>query len=115
MLLGISVSAYGKNCSWSQQFQVKRPQIIAGVLLDPNGAVLPGIGIQLWSGGKLVRELRTDSQGAYDMGEVAAGNYRIRIKSGNDSFCGPKVRCTSRGCTLDPKLKINPKNAVTVQ
>jgi hypothetical protein len=116
ILLGITASAHGKNCSWSQQFELKKPQVVAGVLKDPYGSVLGGIGIQLWSGHRMVRELRTNSEGAYDLGIVAAGSHRIHIEYGEkDPFCAPKIKCSSEKCDFDSELKLNPKNFVTVQ
>jgi hypothetical protein len=90
------------------------PQVVAGTLQDPNGTPLPGIGIQLLSGKKIVQDLRTTNQGAYDFGQVPPGKYRIRIHYGDDPFCAPAVTCTAKRCTLNPRLKVNPKSTIIV-
>ncbi len=114
ILLGLTVSALARDCSVSREFQLKRPQLLAGVLEDPSGATLPGIELELLSGKKVVQHLRTNNQGAYDFGEVAAGKYRIHVQHGGGVFCAPKVRCETEGCSLKPRLTVNQKNVVTV-
>jgi len=52
LLLAIAGSAQAKDCSVSRRFQVMQPQALSGVLKDPNGAVLPGIEIELLAGEK---------------------------------------------------------------
>jgi len=48
MIFVAGVSAV--DCSVSKEFHIKHPQVLAGVLQDPNSATLPGIGLQLLSG-----------------------------------------------------------------
>ena len=107
-------SAWSRDCSVSKEFELKHPQTLAGVLLDPNMTPLPGLGIQLLSGKKIVQELRTNNKGEYDLGQVLPGKYRLRIHYGEGQFCAPEVQCGTKRCILDPKLTINPKNLITV-
>ncbi len=116
MLLAMIVTAQPKtkDCTVSNEFQLNRTQALAGVLQDPYGATLSGMELELRSGTSVVRQLRTDNQGAYNFGQVPAGKYRIHIQYGGDPFCAPKVQCGNQGCSLQQKLTINPKNAVLV-
>jgi hypothetical protein len=114
MLLGIVISTQAGDCTVSKEFQIKHSQTLAGVLQDPAGAPLPGIEIELLSGKNVIQHLRTNNQGAYDFGEVPAGKYRIRVQYGGSPFCAPKVQCGREGCSLKPRLRLNPKNTVTV-
>jgi hypothetical protein len=104
----------GADCAVSNEFRVKHPQTLTGVLTDPNDVTVPRIGLDLISRGKVVQSLRTNNAGAYDFGTLSSGRYRIHVKYGANSFCAPKVRCPNEGCRLDPRLKINPQNLVVV-
>jgi hypothetical protein len=106
----------GQRLSTSTQFHLSKPQKLSGTFLDPSGAVIPGIEVQLVSGKKVVRRVRTDNQGTWDFGEVFSGNYRMRVQSSpKDAFCAPEVRCTAQECTINTVLKPNPKNMVLVE
>jgi hypothetical protein len=109
------IQAAATDCSVSKEFRIKHPQVLAGVLQDPNDATLPGIGLELLSGGKVVQHLRTNNQGAYDFGMVPAGKYRIHVEYSDNAFCAPKVQCGDQGCRLDSKMTINPKKEVLVR
>jgi Carboxypeptidase regulatory-like domain len=113
-LLAIAVFARAGDCSVSKEFRLVHAQVLRGVLQDPDGYPLPGLELELFSGKNIVQRLTTDNQGAYDSGELAAGKYRIHIGYGNETFCAPHVRCRTEGCSLQPKLKLNPKYFVTV-
>jgi len=102
------------DCTVSKEFRLKHAQVLAGSLQDPMGTALPGIGLELISGSKVIRNLRTNSEGAYDFGEVPSGRYRLRIHYGDDTFCAPRVRCEKSGCGFDPRVRLNPKNSITV-
>ncbi len=122
ILLGAVVSlgmiqiaaAHTKDCTVSKEFRLNRPQILSGVLQDPNGATLAGIELELMSGTKVIQHLRTTNDGTYDFGTVAAGKYRIHILREGAPFCAPTVRCGNRGCNLSPKLRLNPGNPPTI-
>jgi len=113
MIFVAGVSAV--DCSVSKEFHIKHPQVLAGVLQDPNSATLPGIGLQLLSGVNVIQHLRTNNQGAYDFGMVSAGKYRLQVQYGDNPFCAPKVKCGNQGCRLDPRLTINPKKEVLIR
>ena len=114
VLLATTVSARAVDCSVSKEFRLRHPQVLAGVLEDPAGYVLPGIELHLLSGKKVVQQLRTNDQGAYHFAEVPPGKYRIQTQYGGNSFCAPNVQCRAEGCTLKPRLTLNPKNMVRV-
>jgi Carboxypeptidase regulatory-like domain len=114
MLVAATGVAGARDCSVSKEFQLRHPQVLAGVLEDPTGAVLPGIELELRAGKKVVRHLRTDNLGRYDFGEVAAGKYRIRVHYGDNALCAPKVRCGTDKCNLEPRVAVNPKGMVMV-
>src|SRR6266480_1751694 len=109
LLLAIAGSAQAKDCSVSRRFQVMQPQALSGVLKDPNGAVLPGIQIELLAGKKVVRQLRTSTAGTYDFEEIPSGKYRIRVQYGGGFFCAPDVECRMGGCSLKPILRLRQK------
>jgi hypothetical protein len=108
-------SVEARDCSKSKPFQLGKPQVLSGTMQDPSGAVLPGIAVQLLSGKKVVRRLRTDNLGAYDFGEIPSGKYRIRVDYPGKAFCAPEVRCAAEGCSVNSTLKANPKNMVMVE
>jgi hypothetical protein len=102
-----------RDCSKSKQFELVKPQVLSGSLQDPSGAVVPGIKLQLLSGKKVVRDLRTDNLGRYDFGEVAPGKYKIRVEG--KTLCAPRVRCKAGECRVNPILEPNPKSYITVE
>jgi len=110
--MGFANSALARDCSISREFRIRKPQVLAGTLGDPNGAVLSGFNLELLSGKDVFRQLRTDNSGKYDFGEVPLGRYRVRIRR-DDVFCVPKVLCGPEKCTL-PRLKLNSKKMVQV-
>lgn len=107
--LGVS-SAWARDCHTSREFQLKQSQTLAGVLVDPVEATLPGISLELLSGHKVVRQLRTDNEGRYSFGDLPAGKYRIRIEK--RGFCAPKIKCTDKSCTIKPKLSLDSPGTV---
>ncbi len=109
-----SLLAYAGDCSVSKKFRLNNPQVIAGVLQDPAGAVLQGVTIELRSGKTTFRRLKINEAGRYDFGEVPAGEYRVLVQHGDHDFCAPKVKCGREGCILEPRVGINPKNTVVV-
>jgi hypothetical protein len=116
ILLGVvlfeGLLAYAGDCSVSKKFRLKKSQGLTGVLQDPVGTALSGVTVDLLSGNAPIRSLRTDDSGRYDFGNVSAGEYKVRV--GAHSFCAPKVNCRKEGCILEPRLRLDPKNQVTV-
>jgi hypothetical protein len=98
-----------KDCTVSKEFHIQNAQVLTGVLQDVNDATLPAIKLELVSGTKIVHDLRTNDQGAYNFGEVPAGKYRIHVRSTGDAFCAPQIQCGAQGCSLQPRLALNPK------
>ncbi len=113
-LLGLSSVGEAKDCTVSAEFRLKQAQVFAGILKDPNDAVLSGIELDLLSGSRVVQHVRTTNEGSYDFGRVAAGKYRIHIKRADDPFCAPVVECGSKKCEIHPKLKLNPRKTIVV-
>jgi hypothetical protein len=114
--LMMAIFAQGKDCSTSKPFHLSKTQKLAGTFRDPSGAVILGIEVHLLSGKDVVRHVRTDNLGAYDLGEVPSGTYKIRVQyAPKDAFCAPGIRCAAEQCTIDSTLKPNPKNMVYVE
>ncbi|MCU1309778.1 MAG: hypothetical protein JWO20_903 [Candidatus Angelobacter sp.] len=111
VVIGLFIgSASAKDCTVSNKFQLKQPQVLASVLEDPIPAALPGFELELLSGKKVVARSTTSYDGKYSFGEVAAGRYQIHIRHGGDPFCAPAVKCDEAGCSVQRQLKLNPKN-----
>lgn len=106
-------SANAKDCSTSKKFTLHHQQNLSGVFVDPNGKYLPGIKIQLLSGRRVIHDVRTKNDGGYDLGDVPAGTYRIRIK--DLPFCAPKVQCKRDECIIEQRLDINPDHTIIVR
>jgi len=115
VLVSLAVTVSAKDCSTSKGFTLQQSQQLSGVFVDTSHATLPGIRIQLLSGKKVIHDIRTNNQGAYDFGEVPAGSYKIRVLYGDHTFCAPLIQCNSKECQIEPELAINPKNTVTVR
>lgn len=111
----VAVSAQGTDCSESKRFNVTKSQAFSGTFVDPGGAVLSGIKVQLLSGKKIVRDVRTDNLGRYDLGEVAPGKYTLRVEYSGKAFCAPKIQCSHSDCRIDSTLQLNPKGFVSVR
>jgi len=107
--------ATAKDCSLSREFQIKKAQMLKGILQDPAGAVMSQIELELLSAKTVVRHLSTNNQGAYDFGEIPTGRYRIHIVSRDGVLCAPKVRCGKRGCVVDSKISISSKAVILIQ
>jgi hypothetical protein len=114
MSLVMIVCAQATDCSVSKEFQLGHRQVLAGVLQDPVGAALSGIELELLSGKKAVRHLRTNNEGRYDFGELPSGKYKIHVRSSGNAFCAPKVQCRAERCSFELRLTLNPKNMVRV-
>jgi hypothetical protein len=115
IVLSLAATSWSRSCSTSREFDLPHPQTLSGTFVDPAGAVLGGIDIQVLSGKKTVQELRTSTSGTYDFGTVPAGRYRIRIKYAGDGFCAPQIECSTSGCIIKPTLTINPKTGMLVR
>jgi hypothetical protein len=115
VIFSFSSVANARDCSLSKEFQIKKTQALAGVLQDPNGAVLSGIELQLLSGKRVVKHRATTNEGTFDFGSTAPGTYRIRVASRAGALCAPKVRCTEKeGCVIESKVAISSKGTVMV-
>ena len=115
LLIQTASLATAKDCSLSREFEIKKAQILKGILQDPAGAVMPQIELELLSAREVVRHLSTSNQGAYDFGEIPIGRYRIHIVSRDGVLCAPKVRCGEKGCVVDSKISISSKAVILIQ
>jgi hypothetical protein len=75
--------------------------------------IFQGIRIQLLSGRNVIHDIRTKNDGGYDLGNVSAGTYRIRIE--DRPFCAPKVQCEKDECIIEQRLEINSGDTVIVR
>jgi hypothetical protein len=114
MFIVVTVAAQARDWSVSKEFRLRHSQTIAGVLNDPVGTPLSGIELELLSTGTIIRQIRTDSQGRYDFGEVPAGKYTIHLQNGGAVLCAPKIQCGKSGCSLKLGLTLNTKSMVNV-
>jgi hypothetical protein len=103
-------SASAKDCTLSNEFQINRSQVLAGVLEDPIPLPLPRFKLELLAGRNIQGTAVTSNNGEYSFGEVPAGHYRIRLRRSGDPFCAPKVECNEAGCSIRRQVKLNPKN-----
>lgn len=102
-------TASAKDCTLSKEFYLKHPQALAGVLKDPADAILPKVKLELLSGTTVVSKIVTDDNGQYSFGETPAGKYRLRALYNQESFCAPTIKCSDRGCSIQPQVRLNPK------
>src|SRR6476469_3213218 len=51
---------------------------VAGVVIDAEGAILPGATVELISGGRVIRTTTTDRNGAFTFDNVPQGSYELR-------------------------------------
>ena len=102
--------ASAKDCTWSNEFQVARSQVLAGVLEDPIPLPLPGFRLELTGAGVIKATAVTNKSGEYSFGEVQPRRYRIHIRSSGDPFCAPRAECKETGCFIQHTVKLNPKN-----
>jgi hypothetical protein len=55
---------------------------VVGTLLDPNGAVIPGMEVQLFQGEKKIRPIaRSDAEGRFTIEGLPAGVYQIDVRA----------------------------------
>jgi hypothetical protein len=111
LFTGAVISAEAKDCMISKEFQLREAQALSGTFEDPAGWTVPGLEVELLSNGEVLRGVHAGKDGRYDLGEVPAGKYRIRIR--RYPFCAPKVRCGKNGCTIGKRLEI-PRSSLTV-
>ena len=114
MILVFLRSVEAQDCTISKSFRIKHPQVFAGVLKDPNGVTLPGFGLELLSGTKIIQDARTTKEGNFEFGKIAPGKYRLHIVSAGDPFCAPPVQCGTRGCSSGWQVRLNPKKSITI-
>ena len=109
LLAGCALAA---DCSTSKPFAIEGTQRFEGILRDPAGLPIPGLGLELLKGGSAVRQFRTDNDGKFDLGSLPVAKYQLRIIS--QPFCAPKIECRGNICTTNHALRLNEKKAKPV-
>jgi hypothetical protein len=90
-IVSISSTAFGQHSAAKKQSCTPQVKIaksvsdqsessIAIVVLDPNGAVIPGAVVELIKDGNLVRSGGSGDNGQVRFDSVAAGNYALKVK-----------------------------------
>jgi hypothetical protein len=92
---------------------------LSGIILDPNGAVIPGAQVTATQKATGVqRETVTNDQGLYVLTNLPPGEYEIRVKAtgfATKISQAPVVLQVGQSVTLDTTLEIDPKDeSVTV-
>ncbi len=102
VLLLLAGSAAAKNPT-SGPFRVERAQSLSGVLKDIMGVAIPKMQIQLLDvyNTRVLRSVKTDPYGRYDLGPVEPGEYRLRLKT-KIPWCAPSVDCSQGACRIQP-------------
>ncbi len=72
-----------------------QPGALAGRVLDPSGAVVPGAAITLVAPDGTTSEHRTDASGRFSIAQLPAGDYRLVITSAGFSVVDRAVVVTS--------------------
>ena len=111
-ILLLAACALAADCSTSKPFAVEGAQRFEGILKDPGGLPIPGLGLELLKGGGVVRQFRTDNDGKFDVGPLPVGKYQLRVVS--QPFCAPKIYCDGGACTATQVLRLNEKKAKPV-
>src|SRR5215475_7633446 len=94
----VTANLWASSCTISNEFQLQRPQVLAGILENPTPTTLRGVRIELLNGKKVTARATTDNDGKYSFGNVLAGRYCIRIRLRGDPFCAPIVKCDEAEC-----------------
>jgi hypothetical protein len=115
VLISIATVDVATKCTTSEEFVIKDAQVLSGTLHDPTGYAVSGLTMELRTSKRVTRRTRTNDVGQYNFGEVAPGQYRIRVRHPN-GFCAPHITCRTSGlCQLSPELPINPEDTVVVE
>src|ERR1700674_1752122 len=82
------------------------PASLRGAVTDPSGAGVPGASVTVTGPGGLVRVVKTSSNGTYNIANLPAGTYTLRIAaSGFALFESMQIELTAaRALTADAKL-----------
>ena len=81
------------------EFTVEHPAKLSGQLLDPQGAAVPNLKLDLQCGVAKALEVKTDLEGKYDFGVLQPGTCKIGTPS--KDWLPPKVTCDEHGCALE--------------
>jgi hypothetical protein len=61
----------------------------------------------------MVKKVRTDDKGNFDLGKVKSGAYRLLLSPGRGFAQPEKLNCTAKKCSLDVVLVVNPTDSIT--
>ena len=112
ILLVAITYASASDCGTSKDFKLNGSQAFTDVLKDPANLPIPGLLVEVLQAKTVVRQLRTDNEGRFDLGRMPAGNYRLRIVS--QPFCAPRIECQGATCNVAGTLRINERKAKPV-
>lgn len=80
-------------------------RVVRGVVLDPSGAEMDGVVVEIQDGTGRIRGTRTGPKGAFKLGGVPKGTYRFKVTmNGFQSVVGQIV--VSKKANKDNKVKI---------
>jgi len=80
---------------------------LSGVIVDPSGAVLPGVQVQLAAtnqGQQITRTVRTDAAGRYTLTDLAPGSYAMTTRLPGFADTAQVVKLTDANAVQDLTL-----------
>jgi hypothetical protein len=92
----------------TKPFILARGERLFGNVLDPAGALVPNVEVELWQGGVRVATSRTgNNDGAYTFDKIpsAAQNYILRTKA-PEPWCKPGLAPPSQQGARDIRLQL---------
>lgn len=93
----VSLGLFGIVCA-------QTPQVVSGTVKDPNGAVVAGVRVTLR--GVTSRSVVTDSSGSFSFGNIAPGNYELRVSAKGFADQSKKITVDRLDKPLDIVLEI---------
>ena len=108
----LTTSAWASDCGISKKFRTNGTQMLAGTLADETDRAIPGLRLELLRDKSVFSKARTNNEGRFDLGQVPAGTYRLRVVS--PPFCAPQIDCKETTCSVSGKLRLK-SNVIEVQ
>lgn len=92
---------------------LRRESSVAGRIMDKEGSPLKGSRVELrryisQAHQPTIKTVQTNGDGAFDLGKISQGRYRL-LPSPTRAFRQPdKLQCTKKECQLSMVLEANP-------